>query len=537
MLPTATIQVRDTDGFYHQARSLVDTGSEATFISDDLCRRLGLKRQICRSHITGISGAAAGKTLGLVDTRIRPCGLVNPSLTVSAIVLGTLTKELPTTPVPQAAVQRITEIGLHLADEHFWNPSPIDILLGADVFARITDIRRIELGPGMPVAFGTIFILILTGQVNDEAAHHASTEVCMMTHTTTELNNMVERFWQTEELPAVALTDPDDRECERIFKSTTTRDATGRYTVRLPLRDDHAALGYSWSAAFQRFLSTERKLIRNTDFKKKYTDFIREYIEMGHMTECSPTIKFERGKHYYIPHHGIFKTSGDTSKIRVVFDGSCPTTTGVSLNECLYTGEKLQKDIVDVILRFRRHHAVFVTDIRMMFRQINIYPTDRNYQLILWREAPDQTLKTFRLNTVTYGLRSSPYHANRCISQLAEDERQDFPTASTVLENYVFVDDLLTGADSIAEARQLQRQLIDVLARGGYELRKWSSNYAELLTDFPRDHCEDPHQFDLEENSGFIKLLGIQWDPRSDHFTYKVNIPEDGPVRRELYSP
>ena len=177
MLPTATIQVRDTDGFYHQARSLVDTGSEATFISDDLCRRLGLKRQTCRSHITGISGAAAGKTLGLVDTRIRPCGLVNPSLTVSAIVLGTLTKELPTTPVPQAAVQRITEIGLHLADEHFWNPSPIDILLGADVFARITDTRRIELGPGMPVAFGTIFGFILMGQVNDVAAHHASTEL------------------------------------------------------------------------------------------------------------------------------------------------------------------------------------------------------------------------------------------------------------------------------------------------------------------------------------------------------------------------
>ena len=172
MLPTATIQVRDTDGFYHQARSL-DTGSEATFISDDLCRRLGLKRQTCRSHITGISGAAAGKTLGLVDTRIRPCGLVNPSLTVSAIVLGTLTKELPTTPVRQAAVQRITEIGLHLADEHFWNPSPIDILLGADVFARITDTRRIELGPGMPVAFGTIFGFILMGQVNDVAAHHA----------------------------------------------------------------------------------------------------------------------------------------------------------------------------------------------------------------------------------------------------------------------------------------------------------------------------------------------------------------------------
>ena len=46
------------------------------------------------------------------------------------------------------------------------------------------------------------------------------------------------------------------------------------------------------------------------------------------------------------------------------------------------------------------------------------------------------------------------------VMQLAEDERRDFPEAAEALKNDVFVDDLLTGAESVEEARAPQRQLI-----------------------------------------------------------------------------
>ena len=125
-------------------------------------------------------------------------------------------------------------------------------------------------------------------------------------------------------------------------------------------------------------------------------------------------------EHYFLPHHVVFKSPG--GKIRVVFDGSAKTSSGASLNECLHSGPNLQRDIGDLLTEFRRHQVVFVADIRMMFRQTVIHPSDRKYQLILWREHPEDPILTYELNTNTYGLKSSPFVAIRSLLELAEQE-------------------------------------------------------------------------------------------------------------------
>ncbi|XP_063634404.1 uncharacterized protein LOC134805046 [Cydia splendana] len=80
---------------------------------------------------------------------------------------------------------------------------------------------------------------------------------------------------------------------------------------------------------------------------------------------------------------------------------------------------------------------------------------------ILWRQSPEKPLRDYRLRTVTFGISSSPYLALRTIKQLAHDEGERFPRASPVLLNDVFVDDVVTGADTTAEALALQQELID----------------------------------------------------------------------------
>jgi len=50
---------------------------------------------------------------------------------------------------------------------------------------------------------------------------------------------------------------------------------------------------------------------------------------------------------FYLPHHGILRQS---SKLRVVFNGSSPSNSGVSMNDILHAGIKLQTNIVDVLL-------------------------------------------------------------------------------------------------------------------------------------------------------------------------------------------
>ena len=43
----------------------------------------------------------------------------------------------------------------------------------------------------------------------------------------------------------------------------------------------------------------------------------------------------------YLPHHGVWKGSGTAAKIRVVFNGSARTVSGVSLNDELLVGPNL----------------------------------------------------------------------------------------------------------------------------------------------------------------------------------------------------
>lgn len=321
---------------------------------------------------------------------------------------------------------------------------------------------------------------------------------------------------------------PEYQECENLYRSTTIRTSDGKYMVRLPLLSDRKDLGESKSITMQRFRALERKMAKDDVFAGKYREFMKEYVELGHMSPSSFDFKSE---HYIIPHHGIIKKG--TDKLRVVFDGSSKTSSGVSINQCLHSGEPLQNDITKILLNFRRHQIVFTTDIKMMFRMTWVHPEDRKFQLILWRESTSEPIKVYELNTNTYGLRSSPFISIRTMLQLADDWEGTHPNsmASDVIRKHIFVDDILTGADTMSEAQSLKSEIIQLMDSAGYELRKWSSNCKQLLEDLPGEHCEQPRQFDNEDKS-FIKVLGIQWDPVSDTMSYRINIPSGQAVTK-----
>ncbi|KAJ0169408.1 hypothetical protein K1T71_014995 [Dendrolimus kikuchii] len=417
---------------------------------------------------------------------------------------------------------------LPLADSSYRFPAAIDLILGSDVLGQILDGNKIFLGPGRPIAFGTIFNFALLGPINpnytkpEPQVNSALVNIdCLQPqHSNKEIHSALERFWEVEEVQSKDNSTSD--ECEENFRSTTTRDPTGRYIVSLPFLTKAPKLGATHAIALRRFLNLERKLQRDPTLRSKYIDFMKEYIDMGHMALCHPST-FKGKDHFYVPHHGIFKANSE--KLRTVFDGSCKSSNGVSLNDCLHTGPPLQRDITDIILNFRTHKVVFSTDIQMMFRNILVHPDHRRFQLILWRSSPDQPLLTYALSTVTYGLRPSPFLANRSIIQLVTDEGHRFPQAAQVLTHSIFVDDILTGHDSVDKAIALQTELIELLALGGFHLRKWTSNSRQLLERFPDDQCDIPKDFDVVPDSNAIKVLGMQWIPQTDEFTYHISVP------------
>ena len=87
---------------------------------------------------------------------------------------------------------------------------------------------------------------------------------------------------------------------------------------------------------------------------------------------------------WYLPHFPVIQMDRTTTKTRVVFDASAKCC-GVSLNDLIYHGSKLQKGLFDVLLHFRRYPIALVCDIAEMYLQILFSPTDRSCRRFLWK--------------------------------------------------------------------------------------------------------------------------------------------------------
>jgi len=100
--------------------------------------------------------------------------------------------------------------------------------------------------------------------------------------------------------------------------------------------------------------------------KIQYAAFLDEYLLMGYMRRLEPSTA-EEPISFYLPHHCVFKTVEQTSKIRIVFDASCRNSSGVSLNDTLLVRPTIQQDLISILMRFRFFIYVITADIIKMY--------------------------------------------------------------------------------------------------------------------------------------------------------------------------
>ncbi|XP_077264770.1 uncharacterized protein LOC143898862 [Temnothorax americanus] len=171
-----------------------------------------------------------------------------------------------------------------------------------------------------------------------------------------------------------------------------------------------------------------------------------------------------------------------------------------------------------------------------MYRQILVDSRDINYQRILWRRSPHDVIIIFLLLTVTYGQACAPFLALAVLEQLTIDEGKHFPLAIPILRKHIYIDDAVFGADDKLHIRQIRDQLVALLKRGGFELKKWASNSPSLLDDIDvADHgLAGKKSFAQDEQ---LKILGIGWNPSKDVFEYRVALSDKVPdTKRTILS-
>ena len=138
----------------------------------------------------------------------------------------------------------------------------------------------------------------------------------------------------------------------------------------------------------RRFLSLERRL-QCFDKSQDYAKVVNEYFTLGHAERVPEADLNKPAPHsFYLAHHAVYKDSASTP-LRVVFDGSMKTTTGVSLNDQLFVGLTVHQPLNDVLIRFRQHPYVLTTDVSKMYHAVARAPEDRDFHWFLWRKKAE----------------------------------------------------------------------------------------------------------------------------------------------------
>ena len=265
------------------------------------------------------------------------------------------------------------------------------------------------------------------------------------------------------------------------------RDPDGRYVVPLPKKLDAKPLGESRSTAVRRFLSLERSLRAREQFDQ-FNECIQEYLTMGHAEEVPESaLNSSLENTFYLPMHAVHKETSTTTKLRVVFDASAKSDTGVSLNDQLLVGPTVHSSLLDVLLRFRMHSVALTTDVSRMYRAVVLPDSDRDLHRFVWRIQVHEPLKDYRMTRVAFGVSASSLLANMCVKQNSLDHAAGYPLASKAVDDSFYVDDGLTGADSIESAIRLQKELQSLFSCAGFLLRKWNSSEATVLEQIPTE--------------------------------------------------
>lgn len=534
LLATTWVLVKTSSGREQRVRALIDQGSEATLMTESLAQRLRAPRQRAYSAVFGIGDVRTGTAKSCANITLEPCHGQGPIVSACALILSKLTTYKPT---KLDGINNLNHLQhLELADPQPDSMEPIHVLIGADLYSAVITAGLVKGSPNEPIAQQKIFGWVLSGPTSNRGTTPPPL-VRVNRCSLQELNDTLTSLWEIEDLPKTRFLTEEERTCEDHFNLTQSRASDGKYIVSLPFKAGPPVdIGESYQIALASYNRLEKRLSRDPEQQHIYREFLNDYLQQGHMRLVTDAELTDTTQRVYLTHHPVLREDSQTTKLRVVFNASMPTSNGTSLNDHLLIGPKLQADIREIVLKWRDPTYVLAADIKKMFRQIWVKPNDTNYQLILFRPMVNGPIQTYRLLTVTYGQAPSPYLANRVIKQLADDDGASFPLAIPVLRNQIYVDDALFGADDICTARRLRDQTSALLRSGGFELRKWSSNCPDLLNVLaPDEHAlASDKSF---QDSGGIKLLGIYWTPCRDEFKFKIaRLDPISPTKRSVLS-
>ncbi len=272
----------------------------------------------------------------------------------------------------------------------------------------------------------------------------------------------------------------------------------------------------------------EGKHFKNEKVRTDYLENLQSWLSEDQVEEVI-TNSPDTDAAYYLPHFAVVRLEKVTSSVRPVMDGKARGPNGKGLNDYLHKGPKLINELNLVFLRFRHKSITLGADVRKMFYQIRMDPDDRDYHRFLWPHQGDY--KVFRWKVHPFGSAASPCIAIFTIKEHARRLRDKFPLAADTVIKSTLVDDNLDSAHTVEEATRLAKELKELYAEAGMELRKVVSNSKEVLHCFKEEErspsidvaafCHKDLQLPL------VKTLGVVYSSEEDVFAFNLEKPKE----------
>ncbi len=340
-------------------------------------------------------------------------------------------------------------------------------------------------------------------------------------------DDVLRQFW---ELEAIGIRDETERELTPDEKAAvaqvteTLRFKNDRYEIGIPWKRGEPHLVNNYEMALKRLKTQEQSLLRKSpEIAQAYDEIIKDYERKEYITKVPKTNDTEQ---WFLPHFPVIRQDRATTKLRIVFDAAAKEN-GKCLNDAVRAGPKLQRELIDVLTRFRRAPIALSGDISEMFLQVGLSEEDQRYHRFLWRNLdPTKEPDHYEFKRLLFGNRASPFCSQHVVLTHAKAHATDYPHAAETVNDSMYVDDVLDSCETVDEAVQLRRELSELFALGNFKLRKWSSNDPAVLNDIPVEDRLQSLEIREAEGSPKIKTLGVLWDAVNDVFTFCIQPPD-----------
>ncbi|XP_053690825.1 uncharacterized protein LOC128739367 [Sabethes cyaneus] len=344
-----------------------------------------------------------------------------------------------------------------------------------------------------------------------------------------DLHSLVRDYFALDDVgarPSPQLESEEDKRARRIMEGTTVR-VGDKFETGLLWRYDHVEFPDSYSMAVKRFECLERRMVRDPELAANLRKQIAEYQVKGYAHRATES-ELSRGdpkRVWYLP-LGAVMNPRKPGKVRLIWDAAAKVD-GISLNSMLLKGPDQLTSLPAVLSRFRQYRVGVSADIKEMFHQISIREQDRHSQRFLWRNNPKETLETFLMDVVTFGSSSSPASAQFVKNKNAEEFATQFPRAVEAIVRNHYVDDFLDSFEDDKQAARVSNETRFIHHQGGFQLRNWLSNSADVLREMKEEDPQDSKSLCLKPTEGSDRVLGMLWLTVNDELQFAMKMKDE----------